>query len=415
MTTGRFQPKFGGPSVTVLDDGHIEVEGLGVIKRTWSTHVDDWKDLISQAASRWGVPEAWVAGVMLQESGGQQKALSTAGCVGLMQICDPIVPISKEDLWKPENNISLGAQQLAANGKAASWNPVHVFAMYNAGAVYPFSGSAASCTHDGMWHLRENCGYCEQVIRGINTAIDHGYSGVGAGGGAGVFWKLALGFLIAVVPAVMIFGIMRMKPAAAPRLARANPRWFPGEDVYAETYNNAMSNLWYDLERAAPGDRMRWSKLPLERTKKIWRDFARTGVIRDEKGLDDIVHHMVENIALLDATTDLAGHGDVLPDHIIEGMELDPDSPEVSEAMDKLSWFILDAPQGTRAQWRISDYATPALRSLAIKALDADTPEEKIVLVDRMFNITHQRSNLANWFIEGGRDALDDLSNGEED
>ncbi len=176
----RFQPMHGGPAVTLRDDGRIDVDGMGVITRTWNTHVDDWKDLITESASRWDIPEAWIAGVMMQESGGQQKALSSAGCVGLMQICDPIVPISKEDLWEPENNIDMGARILAAHAAKAHWNPVHVAVMYNAGGVYPFSGSASSCSHDGLWHLRENCGYAEQVVRGINTAIELGYSGTGA-------------------------------------------------------------------------------------------------------------------------------------------------------------------------------------------------------------------------------------------
>lgn len=237
ISTGTtFYPKFGGPSLVLQDDGRIDVSGMGQITRTWNKNVDQWKDLISKAAAKWDIPEAWIAGVMIQESGGTQHALSPVGAVGLMQIMPSTPmqvyqePISKEDLWKPEVNVDFGGRLLATLAKKNSWNPVYVAASYNAGGVYPFSGSASSCTHDGLWHLRENCGYCEQVVRGINAAISAGYSGTGASESfseSDVPWpvKVLAGVALAALPFAALIYLGYIKPPSFARGLISQRTW----------------------------------------------------------------------------------------------------------------------------------------------------------------------------------------------
>ena len=245
-----FQPRYGGPSLTLLDDGRIDVSGMGQITRAWGKNVNQWKDLISKAAAKWDVPEAWIAGVMLQESGGTQHALSPVGAVGLMQIMPSTPmqvykePISKEDLWKPEVNIDFGARLLATLAKKMNWNPVYVAASYNAGGVYPFSGSASSCTHDGLWHLRENCGYCEQVVRGINSAITAGYSGTGASDSSSDFsmpWpvKVLAGIALAAFPFAALIYMGYLKP---PQFIR---NVIPQRNPYQPTWKDYIRGEWW--------------------------------------------------------------------------------------------------------------------------------------------------------------------------
>ena len=52
------------------------------------------------------------------------------------------------------------------------------------------------------------------------------------------------------------------------------------------------------------------------------------------------------------------------------------------------------------------------LRSIRneLKLLRAKGPEEKLLLIDRMLNVVHQRSDIAEWFVEGGSRALAQLS-----
>jgi len=47
---------------------------------------------------------------------------------------------------------------------------------------------------------------------------------------------------------------------------------------------------------------------------------------------------------------------------------------------------------------------------LAEQVHKAKSPEEKLVLLDQMLNVVHRRSDIANWFVEGGSHALSQLS-----
>jgi len=58
----------------------------------------------------------------------------------------------------------------------------------------------------------------------------------------------------------------------------------------------------------------------------------------------------------------------------------------------------------------ISDYGLRPLEELLVELLRASTPEEKLLLIDRMLNVVHQRSDIADWFVEGGSHALAQLS-----
>ena len=58
----------------------------------------------------------------------------------------------------------------------------------------------------------------------------------------------------------------------------------------------------------------------------------------------------------------------------------------------------------------ISDYGLKPLEELLVQLLRATTPEEKLLLIDRMLNVVHQRSDIADWFVEGGSHALGQLS-----
>jgi hypothetical protein len=58
----------------------------------------------------------------------------------------------------------------------------------------------------------------------------------------------------------------------------------------------------------------------------------------------------------------------------------------------------------------MSDYGTDPLVKLAFQLAREDEAEKKVVIIDKMLNVVHQRSDLASWFIEGGSAALSDIS-----
>ena len=60
--------------------------GTAVAPRNGAPKIEQWAAYISEAARRFGRPEAWVRAVMQAESRGAADATSPAGAIGLMQI-----------------------------------------------------------------------------------------------------------------------------------------------------------------------------------------------------------------------------------------------------------------------------------------------------------------------------------------
>ncbi len=92
---------------------------------------------IAEAARRFGVPEAWIRGVMRVESRGDVRAISPKGAMGLMQI----MPATWSDLrarhglghdpYDPRDNILAGAAYLREMHDR--YGPPGFLAAYNAG------------------------------------------------------------------------------------------------------------------------------------------------------------------------------------------------------------------------------------------------------------------------------------------
>jgi hypothetical protein len=65
----------------------------------------------------------------------------------------------------------------------------------------------------------------------------------------------------------------------------------------------------------------------------------------------------------------------------------------------------------SNGHWVLSDYATEPLEELAIELDIAETPEEIIVVINKILDVSHQRSDIAELFIKGGSNSLDVISN----
>ena len=151
--------------------------------------------------------------------------------------------------------------------------------------------------------------------------------------------------------------------------------------------------------RKDPDGKQPWSVVPFARVQKIWNDYAKTGVVRDEKGIDMIAGKMIDNTMKLYANTQLAGHTD-------DGLG-SRDFGITEEEDDKLTYWLEDTKE---QQLRISDYGLQPLADYAFNLLMAKTPESKLQIIDKMLNVTHPRSDLASWFIEGGQKSLSKLA-----
>lgn len=83
-----------------------------------ATDVDPYADHIADAARRFGLPASWIRAVMRAESGGDPRAMSPAGAMGLMQIMPATWAALRaryglgDDPFDPRDNILAGAAYL---------------------------------------------------------------------------------------------------------------------------------------------------------------------------------------------------------------------------------------------------------------------------------------------------------------
>jgi len=175
--------------------------------------------------------------------------------------------------------------------------------------------------------------------------------------------------------------------------------------IYLERLDQKIINIWENAAASKGEDIYPWTPYSIKRAQKIWSDYMKLGFVRDERGIDNIVEDFLDKIVTLDASTKLLGHSSESPQDIIEGFEL-----TYHESVWEHLCDYMCTKDGTHY---ISDYGLKPLQELAGKLIEASTAEEKLLLLDRILNVCHQRSDLASWFVVGGRGALDELNNEE--
>ncbi|WP_408988136.1 lytic transglycosylase domain-containing protein [Sphingomonas sp. SUN019] len=126
-------------AVFLLSGGAASVPALAQdMPAARSTAIAPYAGHVAEAARRFGIPEAWIWAVMRVESGGNSRAVSRAGAMGLMQI----MPATWADLrarhglgpdpFDVRDNIMAGAGYLRAMHDRYG-NAGAMLAAYNAG------------------------------------------------------------------------------------------------------------------------------------------------------------------------------------------------------------------------------------------------------------------------------------------
>lgn len=208
---------------------------------------------------------------------------------------------------------------------------------------------------------------------------------------------------------------------------------FIAESILFENYDAAED--FYDRQDrvadriisdflANPESTIKVPKVPAARTKKIWQDYAKTHVVRDEKGLNTVVNTLLDGICALYVSTQLCGHTDDglgYQDVFTRVMGWEED--EVDDRLKAIgAWDDKwDEPIPLYDYLTIdgedffSDYGLRPLVDIAIKLEGEFEPEKMLFLCDRAFNVVHQRNDLSSFFIEGGVHTLDAIFDHEED
>lgn len=142
-----------------------------------------------------------------------------------------------------------------------------------------------------------------------------------------------------------------------------------------------------------------WSVVPASKLKRVWRETAKLGFVRDERGLDQIVATITRNIVRLWINSNLivGTHDEVK--NTLEELGLQED--------------MYDSPLGDYVGSRVTEIGLDKLLPLGGQLLLATDPMERLVLVDRILNVAHWYSDLSLNFVEGGSRTLSELSSAD--
>lgn len=182
-----------------------------------------------------------------------------------------------------------------------------------------------------------------------------------------------------------------------------------------------------------------WTVIPFYRLKKVWEDYMKYGYVRNIDALDKIETIMSINTIRLYIFTDARNNSpeefndyfndvgeryltnqESLPNNLINFIKknigeylqyLDSDDKKIENISEVLyenffDYYAIDK-NGTLL---ISDHGLNPLSKLLEKLRNEKTPEKKLVIIDKMLNIIHMRSDLASWYIEGGSHSLSTIS-----
>lgn len=172
----------GGPRVRYLDDGSIEIEGVGRPTSPLAEAVFQWTDLINEKSAKWRVPAPIIAAIVMMESTGNAGARASDGGMGLMQLTHPYAKAGYSDdelVGNPALNVDLGTKLLSEKFAQYGNNPIHALTSYNAGSP--------RCGRANPWNLINTDNYVGKAIKYINGAVDSGRfqaGSVATGGGA---------------------------------------------------------------------------------------------------------------------------------------------------------------------------------------------------------------------------------------
>ncbi len=180
--------------------------------------------------------------------------------------------------------------------------------------------------------------------------------------------------------------------------------------------DEALFEVWHEFLEAMKRPKkkrghQKWTVVSKNKIFSIWNSFAKFGFVRDEEALDDLANQFIENIGRLYANTVLAGHTEEKPLNALSNAEIEIEEEKLEALLEEFYDYIYIPEE---RQYRISDYAFKKLHESVIEYFCADTAEKKLVALDHLINVIHQRTDLAKSFIEGGRETLSKLSGVED-
>jgi len=191
---------------------------------------------------------------------------------------------------------------------------------------------------------------------------------------------------------------------------------------YFEDYDNLFREiLRLMVNRSNKPIRLR--KINPNMYQKALNDFVKFGQLTNypTKYIEDWKNIIIQNFMYLDVITMFFGHTsnfdiDTFNDEVLNSDETGNSVNDWSEAMEYIEENgydeILDniLPRFSNGHDLISDYGLEPLREIVSELYQTTDPNEILVLINKALDVSHQRSDLSELFIEGGMNSLNRIS-----
>lgn len=181
-------------------------------------------------------------------------------------------------------------------------------------------------------------------------------------------------------------------------------------EFYHEVYDNAQQDVMNQALSYKRGNKLIYSRIKPLQLKLAWESYMRMGIVLRPNIIDSIQEIILYNTCILHVCTACMGHD------TYDGIREMVESYELSKKQEKklkhvfLDWQAEEFAVFSNGHWLISDYAFNTINPLLNKLLQTEIYEEKLLLIDRILNVVHQRSDLAEIYVEGGSKTLSILS-----
>lgn len=191
---------------------------------------------------------------------------------------------------------------------------------------------------------------------------------------------------------------------------------------YYQMYDEIFRSILRDMvDRSNKPIRLR--KINPSMYQKALNDFMKFGKITNypTKYIEVWKNIIITNYTYLDVITMFFGHKDyfdvdMFNDEVLRSDETGDKVSDWTEAMEYIEKNgydqVLDniLPRFSNGQDLISDYGLKPLGEIVVELLQTNDHNKIIVLINKALDISHQRSDLSELFIDGGYESLNRIS-----
>lgn len=179
---------------------------------------------------------------------------------------------------------------------------------------------------------------------------------------------------------------------------------------YFEQYHQAECDVLHQALTYKKGRKLTYSRIKPLQLKLAWESYMRMGVVLRPNIIDSIQEIVVYNTCILSICTACMGHDTYNGiDDLVSTYELNGYQKRKLRYVFE-SWSAWSFATFSNNQPLLSDFAFNRLNPLVISLIQEEVYEKKILILDRILNVVHQRSDLAELYVEGGSNTLSILS-----